>query len=150
MYTLVVVDMQDGFVAARGKKVQDQTKRAIKNAMKDRASIIFVEFAGQGPTYPCLTQLTKTYDKVHTVVKQGWDGSRESMEVIKKFKLSSKRFKVCGVYTECCVDATVQGLASAIPTSKIKVLEKACWSTDNTDHQRGLSSMLSLKNVKVV
>jgi nicotinamidase-related amidase len=150
MYTLVVVDMQPEFIAARDKKVQLHCKRAIAKAIKQRASIVFVEFVDHGDTLPCLTKLTRGYDKVYHVSKDEWDGSQQSLAVIRQNKLSGKRFVVCGVYTDCCVNATVGGLVRSVPDSRIKVLRNACGATDERMHADGLRTMNRHRNVRLV
>jgi len=149
MYTLVVVDMQAKFPDSLGKRVQDNCKRAIRKAVKNKAAIIFVEYKGYGPTLPCLTKLAKDYKKVYHTVKNEWDGSSHSLELVKMHSLSASKIKVCGVYTDCCVAATVQGLSNKLSRSKIELLSRACASTNDSNHNSGIKKMQTLPNVRV-
>jgi len=149
MYTLVVVDMQAKFPASLDTRVQNNCKRAIRNAIKNKAAIIFLEYVDYGPTLPCLTDLVKGYSNVHHATKSDWDGSPHSNVLIKKHGLPNNKFKVCGVYTECCVAATVIGLSRTYNDSKINLLSKACGSTCDAHHQRGIRDMKPLRNVRI-
>lgn len=135
MYTLVVVDMQYDFKAALHDNVQNHCIAAIKKAKQDRAPIVFLEYFDQGKTIEALATHTRAYSRAYH---------------ISKYKLASKRFKVCGVYTEHCVHDTVRGLTQLAPTAKIELISNACWSTDQKDHDRGINKMSKLKNVKTV
>lgn len=146
MYTLVVVDMQYEFFAARNEKTQKACKDAIKKAIKNKSPIVFLEYVDYGPTLPSLTKLTRNYSKVFHVSKSEWDGSSESLKVLTDNKITSSKFRVCGVYTDCCVAATAIGLAEKSPSSKIEVLEKACWASSDIYHENGLKKMSSHKN----
>jgi len=148
-YTLVVVDMQAQFPDSMDKRVQENCKRAIRKAVKDKAAIIFLEYDDYGPTLPCLTSLAKKYKKAYHAVKCEWDGSPQSLNLIKKYKLADSHFKVCGVYTECCVQATVYGLSNKFPKSKINLLGGACNSWSETSHKNGLDMMKKIPNVRV-
>ena len=149
MYTLVVVDMQAKFPDSLGKRVQDNCKRAIRKAVKNKAAIIFVEYSNYGPTLPSLTKLAKDYKKVYHTTKSAWDGSAHAIKLVTKHNLVGTRFKVCGVYTDCCVQARVEGLSKLRPTSKINLLSKACASSNLRSHNNGVTAMRKLPNVRV-
>lgn len=145
MYSLVIVDMQHGFVASRKKPVIRACEAAIAKAIQDEAAIIFVEFLGYGASRKTLRELTDNYYKTFVVRKGTDDGSREVSKVIKDNKLPSKIVKVCGVNTDFCVKATVRGLTSKMPRSTLEVLAKACNS--NGSHSSGLAAMATLNKV---
>ena len=145
MYTLVVVDMQDKFVASRASLVQESCKKAVAKAIKQKAHIVFVEFENYGPTLPKLTKLTRNYKNVSYVSKRDWDGSSQTIEALTKLGIEHRTFKVCGVYTECCVSATARGLADRIADAKVEVIRSACWSTNMEDHKYGLQQMNGYK-----
>lgn len=149
MFTLIVVDMQARFPESLGNGVQENCKRAIRRAVKSGAAIIFVEYQNHGPTLPSLTKLVRGYDKVYHVVKDQWDGSLHSYRIIKDAALRTSKIKVCGVYTDCCVQATVEGLSQILSKSRIEVLSKACASINKKNHVSGLRVMKRLPNVKV-
>lgn len=147
-YTLLIIDMQKKFYAARDKNVQESCKKYILRAIKNRASIIFIEFSNHGPTIPCLTRLVKNYDKVFFTTKNEWDGSKHSLTVMNNYKLNKNKLRVCGVFTDCCVLATVQGLVKKSPTSKIEIISSACGGISPISHNRSIAKMLKLENVK--
>lgn len=150
MYTLVVVDMQAKFDASLEHKVQEHCKRAIAKAVKNKAAIVFVEFAHYGPTLPNLTKVTRGYDKVYHATKRDWDGSSQVLELVKKHNLFANKFRVCGVYTECCVQATVEGLHQETKHAKIQLIESACNSSDGHYQRKGLNAMRKLNRVRLV
>src|SRR6185436_16930036 len=102
-YTLVIVDMQATFGAANSRRVRENCKREILQAMESNSPIIFVEYIGQGPTIPSLVRLTDDYDRVFITRKGDDNGSREVRKTIKDNKLPARRVRVCGVNTDCCV-----------------------------------------------
>jgi nicotinamidase-related amidase len=151
MYTLVVVDMQDEFVASRNKRVQEACKKAIKRAIRNKSPIVFLEYVGYGPTLPSLTKLTRNYPKVFHASKNDWDGSRESLKALTRNKIEHSKFKICGVYTDCCVAATANGLIDKCPAFKVEVLSKACWATDSKYHKNGLAKMSGYnKRIRII
>lgn len=149
MYTLVVVDMQAAFHAALFPKVQESCKQAIRKAIRNRADIVFVEFMNQGPTLPCLTDLTKKYDRVFHVLKKSQDGSAETLAAVKKNNLHHKKFRVCGVYTDCCVKATLDGLHKLAPLSQLELLHKACGPSYDGAQEWALGFVRAMKRVQI-
>jgi nicotinamidase-related amidase len=150
MYTLVVVDMQAKFPKSLDKTVQLNCRRAVAKAIKNRASIVFLEFSNYGPTLPQLTKLTKDYDKVYHATKSGWDGSAEALKLVKEHGLAGKRFRVCGVYTDCCVQATLEGLHGAIKDAKIELIHKACGATSDHTQAGTIQTARKMPRVRVV
>jgi nicotinamidase-related amidase len=149
MYTLVVVDMQAKFPDSLGRRVQENCKRAIRKAVKSKAAIIFVEYSNYGPTLPCLTKLVKKYKRVFHTIKNQWDGSTNVSDLLRTNNLVASKIKVCGVYTDCCVKATVEGLSNKHSQSRIELLSKACASTNDYNHDSGVKRMQALPNVRV-
>jgi hypothetical protein len=148
-YTLVVVDMQATFKAANNKRVRENCKQEIIKAMDSKAPIIFVEYIGQGPTIPSLVKLTDDYDRVFIIRKNDDDGSREVRKTIKNNKLPSRKIKVAGVNTDCCVLETVCGLNNSMKQTKIEINNKSCNSFSRYDHKNGLDFMGKLNNVTI-
>lgn len=150
MYTLVVVDMQAKFPRSLQGDTLLHCKRAVRKAIKNRAAIVFLEFSGHGPTLPALTKLTKGYDRVYHATKSDWDGSMQTLYLAKTHRLNTSKFRVCGVYTECCVDATLQGLRAKKPKAKMEMLHKACGATAASEQKRIIEANRKLKNVRIV
>lgn len=148
-YTLCVIDMQATFEAANNKRVRENCKREILQAMESNAPIIFVEYIGQGPTIPSLVKLTDDYDRVFITRKGDDNGSREVRKTIKDNKLPSRRIKVVGVNTDCCVLKTVYGLNRLMKQTKIEINPKACNSFSPSCHKNGLDYMSKLTNVAI-
>jgi nicotinamidase-related amidase len=148
-YTLVIVDMQATFNAANSRRVRENCKQEILQAMESNASIIFVEYIGQGPTIPSLVKLTDDYDRVFITRKGDDNGSREVRKTIKNNRLPSRRVRVCGVNTDCCVLETVCGLNRSMKKTTIEISPKACNSFSNFDHKNGLDFMRKLSNVVI-
>ena len=141
--------MQATFGAANSRRVRENCKREILQAMESNASIIFVEYIGQGPTIPSLVKLTDDYDRVFITRKGDDNGSREVRKTIKDNKLPSRRIKVVGVNTDCCVLETVFGLNSSMRKTKIEINPKACNSFNSACHKSGLDYMATLSNVDI-
>lgn len=150
MYTLVVVDMQAKFPRSLEGTTLLHCKRAVQKAIKNRADIVFLEFNNYGPTLPALTKLTQGYDRVFHASKGDWDGSPQTLLLAKQHNLRTNKFRVCGVYTECCVDATLEGLRKKKPLAKIELIHKACGATHNDEQKRIVEKNRKLKNVRVV
>jgi nicotinamidase-related amidase len=148
-YTLVVVDMQDTFPASRNRRVRANCKREIMLAMERGADIIFVEYIGQGPTIPSLVRLTDSYHRVFFTRKSTDDGSKEVTKTIKDNRLKSKRIKIVGVNTNCCVLETVSGLSSRMKKSSLEVMAKACNSSSRYYHLDGLGDMFKMPRVSI-
>lgn len=149
-YSLIIVDMQCFFPAANGQRVQKSCVREIKKAMRDRATILFVEFSNYGSTIPLLTDLTKNakYKKAYTITKYMDDGSYEIAEFLNKRHLPKMNLRVCGVNTEYCVNHTVKGLSLRLRNTNIHVVADACDSQDS--HTYGLKRMQQIPNTKII
>lgn len=150
MYTLVVVDMQAKFPRSLEGNTLLHCKRAVQKAIKNKADIVFLEFKNYGPTIPSLVKLTKGYKRAYHAEKGEWDGSMQTMHLAKEYSLNTKKFRVCGVYTECCVDATLQGLREKNKTSKFELLHKACGATSDSEQKRIIGEAKKQQNVRVV
>jgi nicotinamidase-related amidase len=152
-YTLCVIDMQDTFAASRGDKVRKACIREIKAAIKNQATVLFVEFENYGPTIPLLTDIVKNakYRKVHTVIKQRNGGGDVVADYLRQKHLTRANLRVCGVNTNYCVLATVQGMNEHLKYSNLHVVADAC-ATDcgETYHEYGLETMRKLPNVKIL
>ena len=146
-YTLCVIDMQATFEAANNKRVRENCKEEIIQAIESNCPIIFVEYIGQGPTIPSLVKLTDDYDRVFITRKSEDNGSREVHRTIKDNKLPARRIRVCGVNTDCCVLETVCGLNRSMKKTTIEISPKACNSFSNYEHKNGLDFMCKLSNV---
>ena len=146
-YTLVVVDMQYRFRASRNKRVRDNCIREVKLAMKRQSDIILLEYIGFGKTLPSIKNAISSYPKAIVVRKGDDDGSKEVAKAIKSYKLSRK-LRVVGVNTDCCVYQTTSSLSLKHHFS-IDVITKACNSACLGDHRHGLVCLKKLPRVKL-
>lgn len=120
MYTLVVIDMQSGFLnrfdeygnTEAKKEVIKGVKRAVVKAIADGAEIIDVNYDSRygylGPTIPEIADLWKGYRKlfkkrVSYVEKSSDGGGRE----ILANGVAEKEIRVCGINAGACVKSTV-------------------------------------------
>jgi nicotinamidase-related amidase len=140
-YTLLVVDMQKGFVASQDPITLNCVMQLIKQAMHDNAAIIFIELDPDlnGPTDLRLTNLVEGYPysvvEEKCVDKFGNDGSGDAADACGQFGFPTNHFKVCGVNTNICVSYTVIGLATLFPPAVIEVIQEACNTEFRPDEQ---------------
>lgn len=139
MYTLIVVDMQPGFKAANNQRVRANCLREIQKAQKEWAFIIFLEIDGYQNTH---YELVAAAGDDHIILLKNEDDGSEQVERDVRRNNRNRIFKVCGINTDCCVQATVRGLTTRFPMSNIDVISDACDSA--YQHQRGLQMIKSL------
>jgi nicotinamidase-related amidase len=124
--TRLIIDMQPLFDAAEKTNVIVGVTAEIVRAMTEKAPIMVVEFAGCGETHQSILDLLKGYRLKARIGKLGDDGSMEITRALNRTGFSSRQLRVCGVNTNCCVEATVMGLVQRLPNSKIEVVKNAC------------------------
>lgn len=146
-YTLVVIDMQDYFTGSKTAKVRKGCARAIRQAMNDKAAILYVEYQGYGSTISMLTNLSKNYKRVSTVKKASNGGEQEVRRLLLRKKFPKTHLKICGVNTDYCVLETVQGITGVLPKTKLHVIESACNSNGN--HKDGIRRLKAIEQVRV-
>jgi nicotinamidase-related amidase len=146
-YTLIVVDMQFDFRAANNIKTVANCQREIKQAISDRAGIIFLEYYGYLSTKKELFSLVRGYDRAWSVTKFDDDGSLDASTIMIHHNFNSDKIKICGVNTDCCVKWTVSGLAALYPKANIEVIEDACGS--DWSHSQGIFLLKKIPNVCV-
>ena len=144
MHTLVVIDMQEEFSAARNKRIQQAVIQEIQRSRAKRWPIVIVEFEESGGTLPIIRRACKGYPRAVTVTKDYDDGSSEVLEALGDIT-KCRKVRVCGVNTEACVWATVKGLQRQ--GVKVEVWGPGTDSED--DHEFGLR-LFSQMNVPVV
>jgi len=121
MYSLVIVDMQPAFEAAKCNVTTDNVKRLIRQAIQDKANIITLEYEGFGPTRADLMTDLCSYNKYSNAKKNDDDGADEAIEA--GASMFSK-VVVCGVNTSFCVKSTVDGLIRN--GKEVVVVKNAC------------------------
>jgi hypothetical protein len=140
--------MQSFFSASNKLSVQRSVQRELRQAMKNGAGILYVEFDGYGSTKPELTYLTRKNKRASRVTKSRNDGSANVFDQLHKRRFNKSHLKVVGVNTDYCVFETVQGLREKLPQAKIEVIADACSS--NGSHKNGLAKIKKIPNIKIL
>lgn len=127
-YTLLIIDMQEGYSAAKDDTLIKNVLEEIKEAKRNDAAILFVAMDdGVGPFIGPIWDAAYDYQYYVEVKKRDTDGSREVIAALKKYRfLNKNRIKVGGVYTDVCVADTVNNLAVKLPDADIEVLSHCC------------------------
>lgn len=132
-YTLVIIDVQEGYAAADNENLLNNLLKQINKAKKDEAAILVVSMAGSGKIIGCIWEATQDYKYVAEINKYDTDGSSAIINAFRKYPFLNKNtFKVGGVYANICISDTVKGLSKKLQDSEIEVLTKCCY-TDYTD-----------------
>jgi len=145
MYTLLCIDLQPTFNVCHNSRIVNNAEREVRQAIRDKAHILFLEYHNCGDTVDQLTKITDRYSKVHYLEKNHDNGVLEIMKAIRDYDLPIQHIKVCGVNTDVCVYFTVHGLNARLPHSNIEIIADACDSQFGIDdHLRGLDHMRKL------
>ena len=121
---LAVIDMQPKFPGgANNSETINNCLREVKRATFFKHPIIFVEYIGFNPTHKILTENASKDYKV--VKKDIWSGGDLIMKYLGSEHPSVKIIKICGIYTSCCVKATVNTIVSN-SAYKVKLIKDAC------------------------
>lgn len=129
-WTLVIIDMQDGFHSAKNPYTIKNIQKEIRKAIKHKVGIIVVEYEGFGRTLWKLRSLLDTYEDVVYVSKYTDDGGREVYDEIISNRFNRRKLKICGVNSDACVCETALTLANDLPYTKVEVVEDACNSSN--------------------
>lgn len=165
MLALVVVDMQPRFGCSQVDWMIENVSREIRASKKAGHAIIFLEYTdgingGTGvsvkdATDRRLINLVSDYEWAMVVHKSGPDGSKEVFAVLAGYHKSyqGNDIRVVGVETSVCVAETVNGLAKAMPGTKITVIGDACNSGDGDfpwPHKVGQERIETGANVEIL
>jgi len=140
MYTLLVIDMQEGFLnyfnsGEEKRKAIHGCKRAVLQAIADGAEIIDVNYrGGYGPTIPEIKNLWKKYERmfkgmVKKVVKPRDGGGYEIMAV----EPQHDEFLACGINAGACVRSTVFELKNMYHRNVSVIQDAVANSWGNSD-----------------
>jgi nicotinamidase-related amidase len=149
--TLCVIDVQVPFHAAGRKSLLDNIVRLVKNAKRRKAGIVLVEFEGFGSTHIAIQQAIGSYERCITTIKSDCDGSGEIIDACRRKGFYTGKIIVCGVETNNCVLATIDGLDDLLPFSKKEVVASACnaHKHNNSVSEKAFKKMLRYGNVKI-
>jgi|SaaInlV_165m_DNA_1040744.scaffolds.fasta_scaffold133393_1 nicotinamidase-related amidase len=135
--TLVVVDMQPQFKASNIPNVIVGVTREILDAKRRKSGIIFLEYTpteSLGRTHDGFSSLIRGYRAKARVTKKNDDGSKQVVDALRRRGFASHTLRICGVNTECCVAATVNGLVERLDKTRIEVVKDACESEWERDY----------------
>ncbi len=159
---LVVVDMQVGFAAALEPWLLDAVEAEICRANQASWSIIALEFLCPNP----LRFYGDTHDRVIDAArtrkekaddpqrffmraKAQMDGSDRVLDVCLKEGYQPQLFRVCGVKSRACVEATAVGLATRFPGSIVELLTGAC-NQDNGNDRSVWNDFPVMPNLRLI
>lgn len=130
-YTLVVVDMQPQFPAARIKQCVDNVLAEIEVAKAAGAGVVVLELNGYGRTNSRIARAVRRYERGYFKTKYWNDGHKEVLNVCDQLDLP-KVFRVVGINWSFCVAETAISLRYYGP---VTVVKRACrqpkeWETD--------------------
>lgn len=112
-YTLLVIDMQDGFLRRfysdeERAKVIAGCRRAVMRAIAHGAEIMDVNYRGSyGPTIPEIRHLWRTYKKLGGSVKKVLKSSDGGGDEVMEAEPQHDEMLACGVNAGACVRSTV-------------------------------------------
>ena len=113
MHTLVIIDVQPVFRAAKSKRIENPILREIKLAKKNKYPIIVVEYRKKGPSWiqsrTCSFVTKELGGNCVYVTKERDDGASVIAPALRKIT-KSKTIRVVGVNTGACVIETVNGM----------------------------------------
>lgn len=159
---LVVVDMQVGFTAALEPWLLDAVEAEVRRANQDFWSIVALEFLCANPlrfygdTHDRVVDAARTKkekaddpQRFFMRAKAQMDGSERVLDVCLKEGYQPRLFRVCGVKSRACVEATAVGLATRFPQSMVEVLTSAC-NQDNGNDESNWNSFPVMANLTLV
>lgn len=146
-YTLVIIDVQPRFIAAKGnKKLIKKIKKEIAQAIKLGNHIMFIWLTCSGRITPALKAAVCGYDNVSVVGKSKQDGGQEVLAALP----AKTHIRFCGVNTNQCVRDTVITVAKLLPKRfKIEVVADGCASYFTNHHTQALDYMATHRNITI-
>jgi len=108
--TLVIIDMQSGFIDCGEESIVPNICSLIRHAKHHKWAIVVVEFNGNGKTIATIHESLVGYPHWTTVQKGDRDGGKEVIDCLETNPGWSMDLLVCGIYGPECVAETVCGL----------------------------------------
>lgn len=143
-YTLVVVDMQPQFEAARSRRCVENVLAEIAAAKAANAAIIVLEYGGFGPTNSRITKAVRSYERGYFAIKHEDNGSLQVFNLCNTYMLV-RQFRVVGVNYGACVKSTAIGLRGF--DYRVEVIRKACRQPKYWDDIEDCGSLYTRRNV---
>lgn len=129
-YTLVIIDVQQGYSAAKDPVLLHNLELEIKKARECNAAILIVNMhphEGVGKSIAKIWNAAYEHIYFAAVTKMDTTGAYEIIKASEKYRFINKNnFKIGGVYTDVCVADTINELADKLPDSTIEVLGHCC------------------------
>ena len=145
MHTLVIIDMQGGFKAAKSRPLIRSIIEQIRLSRSLNWPIVVVQYCGFGKTLYALRRELDGYDKVRYIIKHTDDGSHEVNGVIGELT-KSRNFRICGVNTDQCVYFTTRGLK--ILRYRVEVWSPGTNGESVPDHVAGIYLLSKVAKVR--
>jgi hypothetical protein len=150
-YTLICIDMQGFFQTSH--MIEKECNQALREAIKDRASILMVEYADCGRSLRSIRKTLDGYRKAFTVLKSDDDGANALFTAIEHYRTPSNKIKFIGVNTDACVYETANSLKEYFPDSKFEIIANACNAESETNHKTALKCLknngFKIRNIKL-
>jgi len=147
--TLCIVDMQPRDFPAADARTRKEVVKLVKEAKRNGAGIVVLEYSNSSPTSATILNTLKGYRRKVICKKNHNDGSKEFIKACERHRFNKSHIRVCGVYTEYCVQETTEGLHERLPGSTIEVVVRAC-NGDEQHEQWAFEEMKQLEGVKIV
>jgi nicotinamidase-related amidase len=124
---LLIIDMQNGFWAAKDKETRKNVIIQCERAMKRGLPIFIVELRPKkyGHTSRYITRVVEKYNNVHFIEKHKDDGGKAVMDYLKTQNIEIKHFITCGVNISFCLAETVRRLIWEYK-KKVLIVMNAC------------------------
>lgn len=142
---LVVMDMEPGFAASQDAITQWFVEQQILRAIELGLPVVVVEYDAfeMGSTYAHLMRHLEGYGRCVVVDRSPPrrdqpaflrdNAAEQVIAACERRGFSTRAFRVCGVNSDACITATIRGLADAIDTCHITVVQDACNSDNGRD-----------------
>ena len=127
-YVLCIIDMQWTFTASHNPLLIRKVVSLIKKAIFDKAYICVAQYKYMGRTQERLIELIRKYPyKSYCSTYNNDKGMAIYRRMSRdKVQMRGSHFKVCGVNTDACVQATIRGLRTMFPGIDIYIERSAC------------------------
>lgn len=147
MYSLIIIDMQPGFLAANHVSIKGPILREIKLAQKHNYPIIVVEY-NINKGYHTKKYITKELSGNITFIRKDTDDGSGHVIPILKTITKSKNVRLVGVNTNACVRETAEGMHYR--GYKVQVVGDACSASVPTDHESSLLKLKKGRKIKIL
>ena len=122
MNLLCIVDMQEGFDAARTPGLVCRISDLAREFRTRDEPVVVLEYEDSGPTLAPIKDALLGYWKVRFATKKGGDGSKEVKKACDSAGWSPNKISICGVEAGACVVQTFEGLWRLMRGIKLEVV----------------------------